>query len=110
MLLAVSGPMRATLIIQVARMTGLETLKISYCPMGNPGLRLITASCPKLSRVTLEGCWISTWCLLCIVLRHPHLKYWKDGDHSNTISAYTLNLLPLVFLVSLSFTRLHISK
>ena len=68
-------------------MRALETLKISYCPLGNQGFRLIMESCPKLGRVTIEGCWISTMCLLGVVTRHPKLKLWKEGGVAARSSA-----------------------
>lgn len=64
----------------IAGMAQLETLRISYCPLGNEGFATITASCPKLGRVTVEGCWISTLCVLKTVVRHPRIKLWRHDQ------------------------------
>jgi len=65
---------------QLAKLRGLETLKISYCPLGNVGLETILAACPSLKRVTVEGCWLSTLCIFRAVRNHPDLKLWATGD------------------------------
>ena len=76
-------------MLQLANKKVLETLKLSYCPLGNLGFEAILASCPGLRRVTVEGCWLSTMCVFRAVRRFPNLKLWAKGE---TSTAYNTSL------------------
>ena len=66
-------------MLQLSRMSSLETLDVSYCPMGNAELVTIAAGCPNLVYMNLDGCWISTLCMLGVVRRRPALRLWHTG-------------------------------
>ena len=66
-------------MVQLSRMSSLETLDVSYCPMGNAELVTIAAGCPNLVYMNLDGCWISTLCMLGVVRRRPTLRLWHTG-------------------------------
>lgn len=65
--------------LQVAKIKSLEYLYACFCPLQNEGLTAIVNGCPNLKHASVDGCWISTLCMLRIVRQRPHLTMWLKG-------------------------------